>query len=110
MTEAGLLFGIPLLVAAASVPLIRGWIPPNRIYGFRTGETLASPEIWYPANRALGWALLAAAVLGLAFAVALRAVFAEWSPERMLAWTKVGYAGSILLGVLAAIRYSIKRL
>ena len=86
MTELQNLFLIDVVLAAVAVPLIRGWIPPNRLYGFRTEEALSTPDIWYPANRALGWSLLVAAVAALAFGLTLLAVFPEWAAERTARW------------------------
>lgn len=40
------------------IPLILGWIPPNRWYGVRFPESFTSNENWYRINR-LGGALLA---------------------------------------------------
>jgi len=52
-----------LLTAVVGVPLILRLIPPNEIYGLRTGKTLYHPEIWYEVNRIAGWALVAAAAI-----------------------------------------------
>jgi uncharacterized membrane protein len=49
------------LIAALSVPLALRLIPPNRIYGVRTSQTLASREVWFRVNRVAGFAFLAAA-------------------------------------------------
>ncbi len=98
------------LLVALSVSLIRGWIPPNRIAGFRTEETLSTPEVWYPANRALGWSLLIAAVAALAFGLTLLAIFPEWPAERMATWMKGGLVCAVLLGILASVRYYIREL
>jgi uncharacterized membrane protein len=51
------------LTATVGVPLILRLIPPNEIYGLRTGKTLYHPEIWYEVNRVAGWALVAAAAI-----------------------------------------------
>src|SRR6266516_4703549 len=63
---SALTFVLPVLVAVLGVPLLLDWVPPNRFYGFRTPATLASPQLWYDVNRAAGWALLIAGLLGLA--------------------------------------------
>ena len=42
------------LLAGLSVPLIQGKVPRNAWYGFRVPKTLASDEVWYPANRFAG--------------------------------------------------------
>lgn len=46
--------GDGLLFAGLGVPLLQGRIPRNPWYGFRTPRTLASDEVWYPANRYMG--------------------------------------------------------
>ncbi|MHC4837264.1 MAG: SdpI family protein [Planctomycetota bacterium] len=48
-----------LLCAGLAVPLLRGKVPPNHLYGFRVKATLSHPEVWYPANRASARYLLA---------------------------------------------------
>ena len=72
-----LVYVVPLIVAAASLPMILGKVGPNRIYGFRTRKTLSDPSIWYPANRAAGWFTLASAVVALAFNLDLWRSFPE---------------------------------
>ena len=110
MTELREFIIVEVLLVGLSVPLIRGWIPPNRIAGFRTGETLSTPEVWYPANRALGWSLLVAAVAALAFGLTLLALFPEWPAERLATWMKGGVACAALLGILASVRYYVREL
>ena len=51
------------VVAAASIPLIMNFVPPNRLYGFRTPRTLSNPEVWFRVNHFAGWALLVAAAM-----------------------------------------------
>jgi uncharacterized membrane protein len=36
-------------------------VPPNKVYGFRTRQTLANRELWFRANRFAGTALFIAA-------------------------------------------------
>jgi uncharacterized membrane protein len=61
----------PILIMILSIPMIFGLVPPNRLYGFRTPKTLSSDQVWYPANRAAGIALLVAGAgwLGARFVV-----------------------------------------
>ena len=49
------------IIAVASLPLILGLVPPNRMYGVRTRETLVDRELWLRSNRFAGWAFLIAA-------------------------------------------------
>ena len=39
----------PVLVLV-SIPLLCGWIPRNRLYGFRVAATLRHDAIWYDVN------------------------------------------------------------
>jgi hypothetical protein len=39
----------PLLILV-SVPLMFGWIPPNRFFGLRIPSTLRNRSLWYDAN------------------------------------------------------------
>ena len=47
------------LLAALSIPLILGRVPPNHWYGFRTSKTLSSAKLWRAVNQYAGWCLLA---------------------------------------------------
>jgi hypothetical protein len=67
-----------VIFATIAVPLILQWIPPNGIYGFRTGETLSSRAIWYPANAFMGWALLTAAIVSTTLLMTMPAAARRW--------------------------------
>jgi hypothetical protein len=41
------------------IPLGRGLVGPNPLYGFRTEATLRDPAVWYPVNRVAGYWLIA---------------------------------------------------
>jgi uncharacterized membrane protein len=69
------------IIAVASVPLILGIVPPNNFYGFRTRRTLASPELWFRANRFAGVALFIAALTSAAVFLAMP----EYASGRSLA-------------------------
>ena len=47
-----------VLILLFSIPLVLGIVPRNRFYGIRTCRTLSTDDIWYPANRFGGWALI----------------------------------------------------
>lgn len=49
------------IIAVASVPIMLKLVPPNRLYGFRTRQTLANRELWFRANRFAGFACFIAA-------------------------------------------------
>lgn len=49
---------VSLLGIFLSLPMWQGKIPPNRISGFRTAQTLSNPELWYSVNTAVGRTLV----------------------------------------------------
>jgi len=60
-----------LLLAALSIPMIMGKIPPNGLYGFRVKKTMDNPEIWYTVNvYSEKWLLAASLMQALAAVVA----------------------------------------
>jgi uncharacterized membrane protein YiaA len=65
------------IVAGIGVPLYRGWVPPNNVYGFRTPQTLRDPQSWYPANRACGYWLIVTGVVTTGIAAGLYAAGIE---------------------------------
>ncbi|MBX3072227.1 MAG: SdpI family protein [Thermomicrobiales bacterium] len=70
-----LCLGTGLVFVLIGLPLMRGRVAPNPIYGFRTPTTLQNAEIWYPVNALSGKYLvvtgIAQVVLGLAGLAAL---------------------------------------
>ncbi len=75
MTFVFLLSGV--VEMAIAMPMIRGKIRRNALYGFRTPKTLASDAIWYPANAYAGRAMFAAGFV-LAAGCALLLPFAAF--------------------------------
>lgn len=55
------------IIAVLSMPLALKIVPPNRFYGFRTSQTLASREVWFRVNRVAGYALIVAAGTAMCF-------------------------------------------
>ena len=97
--------GLPLLILMLSLPMILGKVPPNGTYGFRTPKTMSSPEVWYAANRAAGWFMLAAMVVSICFNLVLWWTFPEWPLERMLSWMTGGMLIPLLISLLASFSY-----
>jgi hypothetical protein len=58
----------PVLILA-SIPLLFGWIPRNRLYGFRVAATLRHDSVWYDVNArsARHFLLLGAVMVALEF-------------------------------------------
>jgi uncharacterized membrane protein len=91
----------PLVVVGVAVPLALGAVGPNQIYGFRTGKTLSSPEIWYLANRFAGIAL---AIAGM-FTVLVN--LAIWRAVRSVQRTLMYMTISLTVPVLGAVAASL---
>ncbi len=96
---------VPLVVLVLSIPMILGKVPPNGAYGFRTPKTLSSDEVWYPANRAAGWFMLAASVISICLNLALWWTFPEWTLDRAVSWMTGGTMIMLGLSVLASFIY-----
>lgn len=73
--------GLPALSALLFAPLALRLIQPNRAYGYRTLESLSSPEAWYRANEIAGWL-----GIGCSVAALLINVYLVWSGRPGLAW------------------------
>jgi hypothetical protein len=58
---------IGLLSAVIAVPLIKGKVKPNALYGFRVPQALDDPAVWYAVNAHFGRRLL---VTGIATTMA----------------------------------------
>jgi uncharacterized membrane protein len=59
------------LLVVLSLPMIRGSVKPNRVYGLRAPKTLRDERIWYAANRLMGKNLLVAGAVALTVAIVL---------------------------------------
>lgn len=79
-----------LLFTGMSVPLVRGEVPLNQTYGYRTRESMRDNQTWYAVNRYSGQTLLAAGLVLAACAAVLP--FVRIVPEKAYV--------PILLGVM----------
>lgn len=88
------------IIAAASIPLMLNIVPPNRVYGFRTRQTLADRKLWFRANRYAGCALFIASGLS----AGIFAIRPEYASGRSLAGF-VTFVGPLIIAVLASFAY-----
>jgi hypothetical protein len=93
-----------VLLITLSIPLLRGKIKPNGLYGFRVKTTLENPELWYAVNRytarwllASGFTLIIAALV-LFFVPGL--TVDQYALLVLGAWLVV-----FIPGIILAIRY-----
>jgi uncharacterized membrane protein len=91
------------LFIALAIPLIRGKVRPNRLYGVRTPRTLGDERVWYEANRKGGWALGGAGALAAAVALALLVI--GWPRDADTA--ALFHCGVMLLAVTASTTYTL---
>lgn len=68
---AALFVFMGILFIGLSIPMVQRQVPPNGTYGFRTPETLGSPEVWYAANAYSGWTMIAAGAAVIVASVGL---------------------------------------
>jgi hypothetical protein len=95
----------PMVIVAVMIPLVAGVVPPNRWYGFRTRKTLSSPDIWYRANRAAGWFVIASVFIAIFFNIYLLSVHPEWSENKVM-FSMVNSLGiCILLALIPSFLY-----
>ena len=104
------MFSQPFFVPASiilvlALPLILGLIPPNRLYGVRTVETLADKQRWYQANRYGGWALLVSSLLYLGVAARFPSVVAGKTQFGLWLVHLVAFAGPLAVSLLLIRRY-----
>ena len=81
ITIGYVLLGLGLF--ALGVPLASGRVPPNSTYGFRTQKTLASPEVWYAANRVQGIDMCVAGIAVVIASVVAYLLLRSGSPARL---------------------------
>ena len=66
MSDRTMLLVAAIIIVMTSVPFVFKWVPQNQLYGVRTKRTLADRDLWYRANRFMGWALIVAAAVSIA--------------------------------------------
>jgi uncharacterized membrane protein len=86
-----LLLTFPILATLYAIPLVFGWVGPNRFYGFRNTRTRSDRAVWYRANRIAGISILLAMML----CVAIEFV----TPS--LRHTQAGHLTSVLIQISA---------
>lgn len=101
-------YAVPALLIALAIPMVLGRVPPNHWYGFRTSKTLASPEIWYVANRVGGWLMIFAGLLTMSVNLVI-GTQTEWPEKTQLIWMANTLPMFLIPAVIATLFY-IRRL
>jgi uncharacterized membrane protein len=86
-----------IIVALVSVPLVRGKVPPNAIYGIRTKFAFASEENWYRINKFGGKVFL-----GVAIIITFVGLIGLFLPNESMKAYGIVAAGISLVSVLGA--------
>ena len=96
---------VAAIIAVTAVPLLLGWIPPNPYYGFRTPQSMSSPEAWYRANEIMAWYMLASQAIGLQTKRYItKALIAKWGRDEAT-WATPWVCAIALLGVLGSVAH-----
>ena len=99
-------FFIPaIIILVLVIPLILGLIPPNRLYGVRTLETLADKQLWYRTNRYGGWALLISSLFYLFVAALFPSVIAGETLFGRWILHLVAFVGPLALSLILIRQY-----
>ncbi|MDB5319685.1 MAG: rane protein of unknown function [Phycisphaerales bacterium] len=93
------------VMIAMSIPLLRGWVGPNPIYGFRVRRTLANREVWFAANRYAARWMAAAGVALMGTAVGLYAAARQLSIATYAIVCGMVVVGVVGLGVMRSFAY-----
>jgi len=96
------LFCIPVVTTIYALPLVFGWVGPNRFYGFRHTRTRANAKLWYAANRIAGTYLLVAMALSVGIEFAIPSL--HRGPAAHIAATLVQISGLIVANALTLLR------
>src|SRR5436309_11624912 len=88
------------IILLLALPLIFGLIPPNRVYGIRTAETLADRDLWYRANRYGGWTLVASSILYLGIAAIFPSVGVDARALELWLLHLVVFVGPLIISLL----------
>ncbi|MEO6812248.1 MAG: SdpI family protein [Isosphaeraceae bacterium] len=100
-----LFVGATTLLMAISVPLMKGWVKPNRIYGVRTPKTLRDERVWYLSNAYGGRLLFRVGLLQLVAVVVL--FFVPPLRRDFVAYNQV--CGVLILGgILTAAGFTLR--
>lgn len=91
-----------ILLMGLAHPISRGDLPPNRVVGLRTGDTLADPVVWYAANAAAGRDLFRLGAVISAAAVVLPLVLGRTATPVLLVGSVVGLLGVAIVGAVRA--------
>jgi hypothetical protein len=94
-----LFVAVTTLLIAVSVPLMRGQVGPNLIYGVRTRKTLGDERVWYESNAYGGRILFRTGLVQLVTVIAL--YFVPSLRSNFIAYNLV-CATVILIGVILA--------
>jgi uncharacterized membrane protein len=95
-----LLLSVAIVLGVLSIPLMRGAIPPNWWYGFRTPATVHSMDLWYPTNRFAGRQLLLASGLQALVGVALIVLRHRLTPGSAAAIALTVFSLTILVTIV----------
>lgn len=95
-------FCIPVVAVLYALPLVFGWVGPNRFYGFRHPKTRANPKLWYAANRIAGIYLIVAMTICVSIEFAIPSL--HRGPASHIAATLVQISGLIVANALTLLR------
>jgi uncharacterized membrane protein len=94
-----------LLFILIAIPFILRRVPPNRVYGFRTGTTLADENIWYESNAFFGRNFVISSIIS-GVAVYLLYIYHGLPPEYFMKAGLFCLIAPPLIVIILTLRYS----
>ena len=96
---------LPGLGVVFGIPMALGMVPPNRYYGYRTRRTMASADVWYPANRIAGRCLAIAGLVAVCHNAYFQHEHANWPSTTQQFFMSIASGLLLLLGVMVSVLY-----
>src|SRR6478735_1279884 len=93
-------FFVPAVIIVLAIPMVLGIVPRNGLYGFRTGYTMSSDNVWRHANKIGGIALLVAGLFWLSLVLILPTTMSSRA-EAFAAALSLGRIGLVLSVAIA---------
>ena len=100
---------VAIVIAVSAVPMVAGWVPPNPYYGFRTPDTMASPEEWHSANRLMGSYMIASQIIAISSVSSVGgAMISRFGSDRVT-WGVLWSCTAALIGIGAGVVHYYSR-
>jgi uncharacterized membrane protein len=99
---------VGVLYIGLGIPLLRGRVPPNGFYGWRTKKTLSDEKIWYAVNRVTGRDLIIGGVAVVVTALGIYLFGQALDPNRSATILLAVLVSSVVVMVINSLLFSAR--